>query len=116
MIFMASVLLGRGVRQQRDRESAPDGARELALVPRAASRDAPRSDLAALRHEVAEPAHVLEIDQVDLVHTELADLAPAEPAPLRGLPCWRNGLASPCGVERRRSPPRPPTTTCNRWR
>jgi hypothetical protein len=57
----------------------------------AASGDAARRDLAALRHEVAEPADVLVVDQVDPIDAELANLAAAETASLDGLGCWRNG-------------------------
>src|SRR5262249_15499255 len=95
MIFMvgsrASSLLGR-LREQRDGAGAPHRAGELPLVAGAAPGDATGRDLAALRHEVAEPADVLVVDQVDSVDAELANLAASEPAPLDGLGCWRNGL------------------------
>src|SRR5437773_8562617 len=57
----------------------------------ATPRDPSRDDLAALRHEPAQPAHVLVVDEVDLVRTELADLAPAEAAPLHRFLRRRNG-------------------------
>src|SRR6267142_1594447 len=84
MTFMAG-LLGRRVRQQRHRAGALDGVGELALVARAAARDPARDDLAALGHQAAQAAHVLVVDEVDLVSAELADLPPAEPAALDGL-------------------------------
>jgi len=59
--------------------------RDLALMSRAAPRDPPRDDLAALAHEAAQPADVLVVDQVDLVDAELTDFAPAEPATFDGL-------------------------------
>jgi hypothetical protein len=66
--------------------------RQLALVPRAAARDAARNDLAALADEAAETAYVLVVDEVDLVGAELTDLPPAEPAALDGLlGCRGNG-------------------------
>jgi hypothetical protein len=66
--------------------------RQLALVPRAAARDAARNDLAALADEAAETAYILVVDEVDLVGAELTDLPPAEPAALDGLlACRGNG-------------------------
>src|SRR4026207_337686 len=79
------------VGDEGDGARAPDGAGELPLVARAAPGDTPRRDLAALGHEAAQPPDVLVVDEAHLVHTELADLAPAEPAPLQRLRCWRNG-------------------------
>src|SRR5713226_10283178 len=93
MTFMRFPLLGC-LGQERDRARPPDGAGELALVPRAAAGDAARGDLAALGHEVLQPAHVLVVDELHLVHAELADLAPAEPAPLDGLAGRRNSSLS----------------------
>src|SRR5262245_9159271 len=92
MIFIA----GRGsfsfgdLGQQRHRARPSNGAGELTLMAGAAAGDAPGCDLAALRHEVLQPTHILVVDKLDLVHAELADLAPAEPAPLHGLACWGN--------------------------
>src|SRR5262245_25081634 len=77
--------------QQRNGPGAPDGARQLALMPRATPRDAAGSDLAPFGHEPLEAPYVLEVDQAQLVHAELADLAAPEPAPLDGLACWWNG-------------------------
>jgi hypothetical protein len=84
MIFMAGFLFG-GVRHEGHRPRAADGPRELPLVSRAAPRDAAGRDLPALGDEAAQPPDILEVDETDLIDTELADLAPAEPAPLRGL-------------------------------
>jgi hypothetical protein len=82
--------------------SPPDRARELALMTRAAAGDTAGRDLATLRYEVAEPADVLVVDQVDPIDAELANLAAPEPAPLDGLRCWRNGsillLVKPAGL------------------
>src|SRR5215510_2389326 len=70
-------------------------------MPRATTRDATGDDLAALAHEAPEPAHVLVVDQVDLVGAELTDLPPAEPAALDGLlRCRGNGLLLPLLVSR----------------
>src|SRR5712692_1772524 len=96
MTFMRFPLLGC-LGQERDRARPPDGAGELALVPRAAAGDAARGDLAALGHEVLEPTHVLVVDELHLIHAELADLAPAKPAPLDGLASGRNSSLLSCG-------------------
>src|SRR5438034_1714657 len=86
-----SVLVRGGVRQQRDRPRALDRVRELALLARAASRDPTWDDLPALRDEAPEPAHILVIDERDLVRTELADFPAAEPPAFYGLLRRRNG-------------------------
>src|SRR5258705_10226454 len=113
MIFIALV---RGeVRQERHRPRLLDRVRQLALVPGTAARDAPGNDLASLADEAPETAHVLVVDEIDLVHAELADLPPAEPAALDGLlGCRGNGSllpllgARPLGARtgRRRCPSR----------
>src|SRR5215470_19708659 len=95
MIFMtrssiSPASLGR-LSEQRHGAGAADGARELPLMTGTAPRDAARRDLSPLRDEVAEPADVLVVDQVDPVDAELANLAAPKPAPLDGLRCWRNG-------------------------
>src|ERR1700730_3415275 len=95
MIFMTGSSPARSFRrlgQQGHRARPTDRARELPLVPGTAPRDATRGDLAALRDGGAEPADVLVVDQVHSVDAELANLAAAEPPPLDGLRCWRNGL------------------------
>src|SRR5436190_23501429 len=84
MTFMGS-LLGRRVRQQSHRAGALDGVRELALMARAAAGNPAGNDLAPLGHEAAQTAHVLVVDEVDLVSAELANFPPAEPATLDGL-------------------------------
>src|SRR2546425_552433 len=89
-----SLLVGRDVRQQRDRARALDGVGERALVPRAAAGNAARNDLAALGDEATQTPDVLVVDDVDLVRAELADLPPAEPAALDGFRCGWNS-ASP---------------------
>src|SRR5262245_33594189 len=88
--FMATSVRGH-VRQERHRAGPLDGVRQLALMPGAAARDPTRNDLAALRDQAAQAPDVLVIDEVDLVRTELADLAPAEPASLCRLLGCRNG-------------------------
>src|SRR5215210_4151979 len=70
---------------------ALDRMRELALMAGAAPRDPPRDDLAALGHEAPEPAHVLVVDETDLVRTELANFPATEPPALHGLLRRRNG-------------------------
>src|SRR4029453_14433820 len=79
------------VGDERHVARAADGVSQLPLMPGAAPGDAARRDLAALGHEAAQPPDVLVVDEAHLVHTELADLAPAEPAPLHRLRCRRNG-------------------------
>src|SRR5258708_15255775 len=90
-IVPSPFLVGRDVRQQGYRARALDGVSERALVPRATAGDTARDDLAALGHEAAQTAHVLVVDDVDLVRAELADFPPAEPATLDGFRCGRNG-------------------------
>src|SRR5205814_3787428 len=87
----STLLLGRQIRHQRHRARALDRVRQLALVACAAPRNAARDDLATLADEVPEPAHVLVVEDVDLVSAELADLPPAEPPTLYGLLNCRNG-------------------------
>src|SRR5688572_2821113 len=99
MIFMAPLVRGH-VRQQGHRAGALDRVREIALVARAAAGDAARNDLAALGDQAAEPAHVLVIDEIDLVRAELADLPPAEPAALHWLLGTRGNGSSPLLLER----------------
>src|SRR5215470_17157385 len=86
---------GRSVgrlREQGDRTRTPDGTGQLPLVAGAAPRDTPRRDFAPLGDEPSQPADVLEIDETQLVHAELADLATAEAPPLDGLACGWNGV------------------------
>src|SRR5687767_4834705 len=91
MTFMALV---RGhVRQQRHRACALDGVSQLALVSRAAARDAAGNDLAPLGDEAAQPAHVLVVDEIDLVRAELTDLPSPEPATLDWLADRGNGCS-----------------------
>src|SRR5436190_10721258 len=71
----------RDVRNQRDLTSALERGLQLPLVHRAGARNAARQDLPALRHERTQQLCVLVIDVVDLVRTELADLAAAEHRP-----------------------------------
>src|SRR5262245_6873441 len=78
------------LRQERHGARPPDGPGELTLVSRAAAGDPSRRDLAPLRDEVLQPTDVLVVDELHLVHTELADFAPAEPAPLDWLARWGN--------------------------
>jgi hypothetical protein len=96
MIFIPGSSMGLaslgGLGEQGHRARPADGAGELPLMAGAASRDAARGDLAALRDEVAESANILVVDQADPVDAELANLAATEPTPLDGLSSWRNGL------------------------
>src|SRR5688572_29146691 len=105
MIFMPETLVRRHVRPQGHRPGALDGVRELALMTRAAARDAAWNDLAALGDEAAEPSHVLVVDEADLVRTELADLPPPESAALHGLLDRRNCSALLCQNGTSSSPP-----------
>src|SRR3954452_4928759 len=102
---------------------ALDRASDLVLVPAAGAGDPARSDLAAVRDELAEGVDVLVVDELDLVAAVLAGL-PASAAssglaipPARGpaallCHCWKTSLAAdslrmraprargqtPCGV------------------
>jgi hypothetical protein len=94
MTFMA--LVRREVGQERHRSRLLDGVRQLALVTGATAGDAPRNDLAALADEAPQTSDVLEVDEIDLVDAELADLPPSEPAALDGLlGCRGNGSLLP---------------------
>src|SRR5262245_65942202 len=75
-------------------------------MPGTTARDAARDDLSALGDIGLQPAHVLVIDQIDLLRAELADLAPAEPPALDGL-LWRGNRVSSSGTG---SGPRPAKT------
>src|SRR5262249_50670174 len=66
------------VRNKRELSRPRNGGLQRALVLRARARDAPRLDLAALRDERRQQAHVLVVDVIDLVRAELADAAPPE--------------------------------------
>src|SRR5215471_300256 len=92
MTFTIALLVRRDVRQQRHRARALDGVGDLPLVAGTTPRDAPGNDLAALGHQALESSHVLVIDEIDLLRTELADLAPPEAAPLHRLLRCRNGV------------------------
>src|ERR1700681_927467 len=81
MTSIVSASLVCDVRNQGDLARALDRRLQLALVHRARARDTPRQDLAALRHERPQQLHVLVVDVVDLVRTELAHLSAAEHRP-----------------------------------
>jgi hypothetical protein len=91
MTFIASVR--RHVRQQGHRARALDGVSQLALMARAAARDATRNDLAALGDEAPQPANVLVVDEIDLVRAELADFPAPEATALDWLADRRNGCS-----------------------
>src|SRR6266550_4451881 len=63
-----------GVGEQRDVSGTLERNREPTLMTSAGSRDATRKDLAPLADEAAKTRHFLVIDQVDLLHAEVADL------------------------------------------
>jgi len=54
--------------------SALDGVERVPLMARATPRDPSRDNLAALRHEPAQPAHVLVVDEIDLSAQNLQTL------------------------------------------
>jgi len=88
-----SLLVGRYVRQQRDRARTLDSVGELALMARATAGDAARNDLPALGDETTQTPDVLVVDEVDLVRAELADLAPPEAPALDGfLGRWNGSI------------------------
>src|SRR6185312_8816904 len=72
------LLSARGERQQGDVAGLLDGRRDATLVRRADAGQAAGHDLALLRHELAEQAHVFVIDGINLLDAELADLLAAE--------------------------------------
>jgi hypothetical protein len=76
--FRSAVLdrLHRRVRKQCNLTSPFDGQRQLPLVFSAVSRYAPRDDLAAFGHEVAQSLGILVIDTELTIHTEAADFPP----------------------------------------
>src|SRR4029079_13415835 len=76
--FHGSFSLLHDVGKQADVASALDGARELALLLGRDGGDARRDDLAALRDEALEQAHVLVIDLRRVLAREGAGLAAAE--------------------------------------
>src|SRR6266581_7885886 len=63
-----------GERDERQRARALDGLHDLPLVLGAGPRDAPREDLRALGRERLHQAHVLVINEGDLLIAELAEL------------------------------------------
>jgi hypothetical protein len=67
------VLVG-GVGEQGDVTRALERDREAPLVPSAGARDATRKDLASLADEAAEARNLLVVDEMDLLHTEVANL------------------------------------------
>src|SRR5262245_7769038 len=85
----------RRLGEEGDRAGASDGTSELALMPRAAPRNAPRSDFAALGDEALQAPDIFVVHHTQLVDTELADLPATKAAPLRGLACWWNGSLLP---------------------
>src|SRR5262245_61431974 len=90
---LSSGLLGRQVRHEGHGPRALDGVGELALVARAAARNAARDDLAPLGDEALHAPDVLVVHEAHAIHAELTDLAPAEPAPLHWLLwCWNSCL------------------------
>src|ERR671917_403553 len=68
----ADCQLVSGERQQRRDARALDCVLQLALVQRAGAGDAARKDLPALRDELLQRLHVLEVDVLDLLDAELA--------------------------------------------
>src|SRR3954464_11668101 len=88
---MTSIMIGiparrlvGGVRDERQLAGALQRDLQLALPLGARAREAPRLDLAALRHELHQQPHVLVVDVVDLLRPELADATAAEAAPAAG--------------------------------
>src|SRR5688572_16750600 len=78
------------VRKQRQLAGALDRTSDLVLVPTARARDATRTDLAAVAHELLERVDVLVVDELDLVAAVLAGLAAsAAPAGLTIPPARR---------------------------
>src|SRR5579871_1367491 len=75
---------GRSARegQERDVARALDGYAQPSLVPRANSGHTPRQDLSAFLDELRQNICALVIDQIDFLHTELADFLLAEILPL----------------------------------
>src|SRR5450631_267898 len=75
----SNLLRSSGEGQQGDVARLLDGPRQTALVRRAHTGQAARSDLAALRHELRQQTHIFVIDRFDLFDAEFANLlAPEE--------------------------------------
>ncbi len=82
-------LVGR-IREQGDVTGALERDREAPLVTSAGSRDATGQDLASLANEAAKPGDLLVVDEVDLLHTEVANLLVGLAVPLIGR--WWHGV------------------------
>src|SRR5579863_9719798 len=78
---LATVVLPSAEGQQRDIPRLLDGVGQAALVWRAHAGQAPGNDLAALRHESRQQAHILVVDPVDLLDAEFANFLAAEEFP-----------------------------------
>ena len=83
-VAAAGHLVVRTEGDQREYASSLDSPRQRPLVLRANARLAPRLHLVAVRDKASQPAHILVVDMLHLVHAESADLAPCvvtRPAP-----------------------------------
>src|SRR6266849_167971 len=67
-----------GKRQQRNVPRLLDGGRQTPLVRCANAGQAPRNNLAALRHELGEQPDIFVVDGFNFLHAELADFLAAK--------------------------------------
>ena len=82
-------LVGR-VREKGDVTGALERDREAPLVTSAGSRHATGQDLASLTNEAAKARNLLVVDEMDLLHTEIANLLVRLAVPLIGR--WWHGV------------------------
>src|SRR5438067_9821002 len=82
-------LVGR-IGEQGDVTGALERDREAPLVTRAGSRHATGQDLASLADEAAKARDLLVVDEMDLLHTEIANLLVRLTVPLIGR--WWHGV------------------------
>src|SRR5712691_248861 len=73
-VYGRDLALVGGVGEQGDVAGALERDREPPLVTRTGSGDATRKDLASLADEAAQARDLLVVDEMDLLHTEVADL------------------------------------------
>jgi hypothetical protein len=84
------ILIPRCKGQQGDVPRLLNGARESPLVCGADTGQAAGNNLAALRNELLQQAHIAIVDRIDLLHAKLADLLAPEELPSAGAagPTW----------------------------
>ncbi len=86
----ARLTLVGGIGEQGDVTGALERDREATLMTSAGSRHATRQDLASLADEAAKARDLLVVDEMDLLHTEVANLLVWLAVPLIGR--WGHGV------------------------